>query len=502
MQQELNIKKLTRKEKEELHELLKERDRRKRSRKLYTYYPDEGPLRRELYVPHMRIFKAGNPDGDDCSVRAILAGNRIGKSEGIGGYETALHLTGLYPDWWEGKRFNKPITAWASGKTGVKTRDILQQKLLGKISEPGTGLIPGDCIEKTRPKSGGVPNAVETALIKHVSGGTSVLVFKSYAEERKSFEGEEIDFIWADEEMPLDIYSECLIRLMPTVPGEKPGHILCTFTPLDGMSDVVMTFLPDGKLPDGKNGMKLGSKFVIMATWDDAPHLSDSEKKLLWEEIPPYQREARSKGIPQLGSGAIYPIQEQDVKISDFEIPVWWPKMYGFDVGWNWTAAVWGAYKKEEDTWFIYSVYKRGLAEPEVHAKAIKDRGYWIPGAIDPASAGSGQKDGSKLFDEYLDLGLNIYKADNAVESGIFAVWKRLSTGKFKVFESCMPWFEEFRLYRRDEKGNVVKKNDHLLDATRYLIMTGHIMEEAPPDPEDMDYNINTQQQVASAGWY
>jgi hypothetical protein len=278
----------------------------------------------------------------------------------------------------------------------------------------------------------------------------------------------------------------------------KNGIMMCTFTPLEGMSETVMAFLPDGRLPSGQE-LEGSVKYLIMATWDDAPHLTEKQKKQLWESIPPYQREARSKGIPALGSGAIYPIQENDITVSDFEVPIWWKKLYGMDVGWNWTAAVWFAYNKQDDMAYVYSVYKRGLAEPPVHTEAIKSRGWWIPGAIDPASQGSSQIDGKSLITSYQDLGLNLFPSANGVETGIFEVWKRLSTGRLKIFKSCLPWFDEFRLYRRDEKGRIVKQNDHLMDGTRYAILSLDMACEQPSEFED--YNINTQRD-ATAGWY
>ena len=215
------------------------------------------------------------------------------------------------------------------------------------------------------------------------------------------------------------------------------------------------------------------SKFVVMATWDDAPHLSAEAKKEYFDAIPPYQRDARTKGIPQLGSGAIYPVPESDITIADFPIPDHWPRVYGLDVGWNRTAAVWGAIDREDSTVYIYSEYYRGLAEPVVHAEAIRSRGEWIPGVIDPAARGRGQKDGDHLLQIYKDLGLDVAKSLNGVESGTHAVWMRLSGGKLKVFTSCQNWFEEFRLYRRDDSGQIVKENDHLMDATKYLILSG-----------------------------
>lgn len=231
----------------ELLSLLEEIDRRSQRRKLYTYYPDTGPLRRELYPKHLDFFAAGSQYRE----RLMLAANRIGKTEGVGGYETTLHLTGLYPDWWDGRRFDHPISAWAAGKTNETTRDIIQHKLLGhptsindKKTVSGTGLIPGDSIGKIAWKSG-VQDLVDHIKIKHKTGGWSHLGLKSYQQGRGSFEGTEQDAIWLDEEPPLDVYTECVVRTMTT-----NGLILLTFTPLEGMSDVVLSFLPGGKLPE------------------------------------------------------------------------------------------------------------------------------------------------------------------------------------------------------------------------------------------------------------
>lgn len=215
------------------------------------------------------------------------------------------------------------------------------------------------------------------------------------------------------------------------------------------------------------------TKLVVGATWDDVPHLTAEQKAELWKSIPPYQRDARSKGIPQLGSGAIYPVPESDVIMQPFELPPFWPRAFGMDVGWNRTAAIWGAHDRESDIVYLYAEHYRGQAEPSVHADAIKARGAWMTGAIDPASRGRSQKDGEQLYENYLELGLNLIKAANGVEAGLFDVWQRLSTGRLKVFSTLQHWLAEYRLYRRDEKGAVVKKDDHLMDASRYLIVSG-----------------------------
>lgn len=229
------------------------------------------------------------------------------------------------------------------------------------------------------------------------------------------------------------------------------------------------------------------TKHLTMAGWDDVPHLDAETKKELYASIPPYQRDARSKGIPQLGSGAIYPVPESEIVCDPFEIPKFWPRCYALDVGWNRTAAVWGAWNQEDDTVYLYAEHYRAQAEPAIHAASIRAKGKWIPGVIDPAARGRGQKDGDQLIQLYAELGLLLEPADNAVEAGLYSVWERLSGGRLFIFKSLQNWLSEFRIYRRDEKGKIVKANDHLMDCTRYLIQSGLnlAIREPKDDPSD-----------------
>lgn len=230
------------------------------------------------------------------------------------------------------------------------------------------------------------------------------------------------------------------------------------------------------------------TKHLTMAGWDDVPHLDEQTKKELYASIPTYQRDARSKGIPQLGSGAIYPVPETEIVCEPFEIPKYWPRCYALDVGWNRTACLWGAHNPEDDTVYLYAEHYRGQAEPAIHAAAIRAKGKWIPGVIDPAARGRTQTDGTKLIEQYIDLGLEIVPADNAVEAGLYQVWERLSGGRLFVFKSLQNWLAEFRIYRRDEKGKIVKANDHLMDCTRYLVMSGlNVACREPKDDFDDD---------------
>lgn len=441
---------------------LEERANRMAGRKLFTYYPDEGPLRRELYKKHLLFFKLGATK----STRCFMAGNRTGKTEGGGGYEMTLHLTGRYPAWWEGAKFDAPIRSWVAGDTGKTVREILQEKLLGPWGKFGTGLIPADDIVKYSSKQG-VSEAVDTLWVKHydetgVYDGDSKLIFKSYDQGRESFQGTEQDVIWLDEESDDAIRGECMLRLMTT-----DGLLIETFTPLNGITPIVMQYLPNGEATDDVAVTE--DKALIMAGWDDVPHLGEAEKKRMLAETPPHLRDARSKGIPSLGAGAIYPVPESEIKVQDFQVPSHWPRLYALDVGWNRTACLWGAKDLDTDTIYLVAEHYRAHAEPSIHADAIRARKI-KHGVIDPAARGRSQKDGEQLLKTYKDLGLDLALATNAVEAGIYDTWQRLSTGRLKVFASLSHWFSEYRLYRRDEKGRIVKENDHLMDDTRYLV--------------------------------
>lgn len=241
-------------------------------------------------------------------------------------------------------------------------------------------------------------------------------------------------------------------------------------------------------------------KYCVQATWDDVPHITDEMKQELFASIPPYQRNARSKGIPQLGSGAIYHVPEDDIVVPDMPVPEHAPRVYGLDVGWNRTAAVWGWRNNETGVIYLYSEHYRGQAEPSVHVQGIMARGEWIPGVIDPAARGRGQRDGKQLIEDYRGLGLDLEIAKNAVESGIYEVLQLLSSGKLKVYKSLANWLMEYRIYQRDVNGKVIKANDHLMDATRYLILSGRERFRQKPMPKKTEYSYQFSG-TASQAW-
>lgn len=227
---------ISREEKLELLKLLEEKKRRSARNRIKTLYPDDGPHRRELYSKHTEFFAAGG----EFNERALLGGNRSGKTL-AGAYEMTCHLTGKYPRWWRGKRFEDPVEAWCAGDTARTVRDILQKELLGPPGDAaaeGTGMIPGDLILSTSVKHG-LADCVEAVRVKHV-GGTSNLHFKSYDQGRQAFQGTSQHVVWPDEECPIEIYTECLLRTMTT-----NGVVFMTATPLLGLTALMLSFLPE-----------------------------------------------------------------------------------------------------------------------------------------------------------------------------------------------------------------------------------------------------------------
>lgn len=247
---------LDREGKERYLELLNEKGKRQRQRKFFEVFPDatvyapDGSvalacdgrtqlLGRNLYPKHLEFLAAGAR----YRSRLMSAGNRVGKTF-TAAYELTAHLTGLYPDWWEGKTFNRAIRAWAAGKTNETTRDIVQLELLGDVegSGPtkrmsGTGMIPGMLLGKPTWKSG-VQNLVDTIKVQHVSGRLSVLGLKAYEQGRGAFEGTAQDVIWPDEQVPREVYEEMMIRTATT-----NGILLMTATPIE-TNELVLEFMP------------------------------------------------------------------------------------------------------------------------------------------------------------------------------------------------------------------------------------------------------------------
>lgn len=411
------------------------------------------------YIPHDKQLTY-HKLGLDHPLRCFFAGNRVGKTT-CGAAEDAYHLTGLYPSWWVGRRFDKPVDLWACSETTESVRDIIQTELVGvpqDRSRWGEGWIPRECQGRVTMKSG-VADAIDTMMVKHVpTGRWSSLEFKSYDQGRRRFQGTKRHVIHLDEEPPKPVFDECRMRTIDTA-----GMIMLTMTPLAGMTEICSLFLNDDLNKRDPHAAH------VIASWADNPHLNTELIAELERAMRPHEREARQHGIPVLGSGRIYTMLEEWVQIADFKIPDYWPRLCALDFGWKWTAGVWGAWDREAGIRYIYSVYKAGEASPLEHSESLKHRGDWIPYVGDPSgNKQRSQTDGEFIFDKYREHGIEIHPANNKLEAGIHGVYDAMKFGELKVFSSCLAWFEEFRFYHRDEKGKVVKRSDHLMDCTRY----------------------------------
>jgi phage terminase large subunit-like protein len=436
--------------------------------------------------PKQREFHAA---GKIKRERLLRAGNQNGKSYCIGA-EAAYHLTGLYPDDWGGRRWMRPVVVWASGETAEATRDNPQRVLLGLPGEEGTGAIPKRCLggEGMYGMASGTADLYDFIRIKHFANGRhdgwSMLRFHYYAQGRRKWQGPPVDFVWFDEEPPEDIYDEGLARTIAT-----GGMAAMSFTPLMGMSKVVMRFIPDPGPDRSDTNM----------TIEDAEHIPAAEREKIIASFPAHEREARARGVPVLGSGRVFPVPEEQIKVAAFKIPDHWPRICALDFGWEHPfAAVWMAFEMDTDTTYIYDAYRITEQTPAVHVDAVKPRcgkDAWMPVAWPHDGHQHEKGSGIVLQRQYGDRGLNmlVQHAQHApegtpdetkairqsVEAGVLGILDDMNAGRFKVFEHLEDWFAEFRVYHRKE-GKIVALYDDLLSASRYGWMSKGFAEIAP----------------------
>ena len=395
-----------------------------------------------------------------------MAGNQLGKTLSAGA-EVAMHLTGRYPDWWEGYVFAKAPIGWASGLSAESTRDNPQRILLGQLGQTGTGMIPKGAIKDSTNKRG-TPNAVDTVIVRFggggdVQAGESLLGFKSNDQGREKWQGPTLGFLWFDEEHDADVYSEGVTRTNVTM-----GPVLMTFTPLRGMSDVVKRFLVD----------KVAGTHVTNMTIDDVDHYTPEQKAAVIASYPPHEREARAKGLPIMGSGRVFPVEEEYIKCEPFEIPAHWPQLAGLDFGWDHpSAGARVAWDRDADILYVTAIHRQREQTPAMFAASVRPWGDWLPWAWPHDGLQHDKGSGIQLAEQYRQQGLKMLPeratfedGSNGLEAGIAEMLDRMQTGRLRVFSHLNAWFEEFRMYHR-KNGLIEKIDDDLLSATRYAMM-------------------------------
>jgi phage terminase large subunit-like protein len=303
---------------------------------------------------------------------------------------------------------------------------------------------------------------LDSIKVKHASGQIAHLAFKSYEKGREKWKGETLDFVWFDEEPPIDIYTEGLTRTNAT-----GGLVYLTFTPLLGMSDVVRRFIID----------KVQGTHVTQMTIDDVEHYTPQQRQAIIASYQEWERDARLKGVPQLGSGRVFPVSEDLIKCEPFAIPSYWAQGCGIDFGWDHpSAGVRMAWDRDSDTYYVTAAHRAKQQTPGVFAIAVRGWGpLWWAWPHDGLQHDKGS--GEQLAAQYRTQGLKMLPeratfedGTSGVEAGIAFMLDLMQTGRLKVFSHLGDWFEEFRLYHRKD-GLIVKVNDDLLSATRYALM-------------------------------
>ena len=429
-----------------------------------------------------RFFETGHSDR-----RGILAANRIGKTVSTC-FETAMHLTGQYPTWWTGKRFDKPITAMVAGEGWSQVALVLQNELLGtqdvKISDRlGTGAIPRNAIRFETLRNDGA-NCIG-AEIKHVSGGYSYLLFANYTQEVRQMQGFKLNLAVFDEQPPDEFFSEIVTRTATT-----QGQVLCSFTPLKGLNGLVSKFW------NHEEGYT-----HIRVSWDDVPELDpwgepfllNETRRQLERDYLPHERDARRNGIPVMGRGAVFQIRTWPTYTTgtyDFRNRFDIERIIALDLGLvNDRTVISLMYwdPKNSEGWLDRQVAVKGIEEanpvnwinhlmrPEVFGCPIvlpPDAG--TPGRYTMTSLSLRQ-----LFEQYE---LNVYpdpirnppdsegKTTNHKSFGINVMRQMLEMGSLHINENCQDFIREAQNYYADEQGRFSDPDD-CIDSARYALL-------------------------------
>ena len=317
-------------------------------------------------------------------------------------------------------------------------------------------------------RAAGVRNLLDYAYVQHKSGGKSLIKFKSYETGREKFQAATIDFCWFDEEPPLDIYTEGMTR---TNNGQLGRRGIITFTPLKSFTDVVNMFF---KTPSK-------SQYLVKMTIRDTTHYTEQQKEDIINSYPAHVREARAMGVPVLGGGVIFPvsmeaIREPHRRVEDF--PYHWRYICGIDFGWDHpTAICLLGYDADNDIVHVLRAHKEREMTPLNFIYSVKSWYNQEPVSWPHDGYQHDKGSGKQLSVQYAEVGFKML-ARNAtfedgsisVEAGIMQMLQRMDTGRFKVDETLEEFWDEFRMYHR-ENGKIVKINDDILSSVRYACM-------------------------------
>ena len=407
--------------------------------------------------------------------RLLTAGNQQGKTH-AGAFESTCHMTGAYPKWWTGRRFAGPTKGWICGETSVAVRDTQQKKLCGEPgveSDFGKGLIPKDSFADKPSLARGVTDAYDTIQVRHKSGGISIGRFKSYEQGRSKFQGETLDWVWDDEECPIEIYSEQLARITAT-----RGMVYTTFTSMLGETKLTDRFFNEDTADRGMVQMGIA----------DAKHIALEDYPRLIAGYLPHEVIARIHGGIMRGTGLVFTTPEEAIKEEPIvSIPPFWVKLWGIDFGIGHPfAAALILWDRDEDVIHVHATYRIRDALSLVHVDYIKRVGAEVPVAWPRDGTDRDSHSGDPLAETYRKLGAKMLPGhatwpDGSISTyaGIKEMDERMRTNRFKVANHLNDFFEEYRNYHyKDNK--VVKIKDDILSAIRIALMCKRFARNVP----------------------
>ena len=413
--------------------------------------------------------------------RLMLCGNRGGKTFSTC-YEDSCHITGNYPDDWQGFKFEIPLLVWIFGVDASQTRDVLQKELFGRLTDEGkfTGgwIHPDEIVQVVRGATPGLARDVFVKWRGHKNRTTQVTL-RSYTQiatgqDTLSAAGSNVDLVHADEQPPDTLMGQLRTRLMLGNAG-KGGMLVCGCTPELGPTDFVMRFMEQPARHQ---------KLIGPIAWAECPHITPEIQQDMRDSLPPHELEMREKGLPYLSGGRIFTVAENRVTCEPFPIPDHYRRLVGFDIGLSHpSAGLWTAYDPDTDIIYVTYCYRKSFAKgdenemsaPAYHASRLRSQGKWIP-VVFPHDAEQREKGSGKTIASYYNrediYPLEFSNADgtNFVEPGLLELLHRMQEGRLKVFSTVDPAFwQEYRLYRRDEKtSKVVAMGEDIMSALRY----------------------------------
>lgn len=414
--------------------------------------------------------------GSFARERLLICANGVGKSWCVAA-ELAMHATGLYPDWWQGSRFDKGgFEIWIGSIDNEMQKIGLQEVLMGPDVDDGigTGFIPRRCISKINRRQSGIKDVLDESFIHHVSGKRVLIRWKTFEQGDKKWQsGKPKIIVWDEEPDENNVEQRGIFSEMQTRLVRNNGIFFGCRTPLYGATKLIEHFM---------QSTNPGVKW-IGASWDDAPHMDAEARQRALEAYPEHERATRSSGLIMMGEGAIFTTPEEQFVIDPIPIPDHWARIKGIDFGLAHPAALAClAWDRDTGVKYLYDCWRDKIKKTSDHTDAINRREEWIPVAWPHDGEKRDPKSGERLADSYKKAPYHVamlgksarYKND---VGGAQAQWPiiedvraDLETGMLKVFSTCKAWREEYRSYHVKD-GQIIASRDDTLKASFYAYM-------------------------------